>query len=285
MEIDLAPRNPYSLILSNPVMIAAGCLGYGIEQLRIASIDPQQRRAVGALVTPTVALHGRRAPARLLEVAGGVISTGEWPGRGLEYIFDRCAAVWDSWAFPVILSIAGRSRQDAVIIARQIEGVAGIAAIELNLSEIEGGVAAISGMIAAIRQATFLPILVKIPLPEATLLRQIPAMAQAGADALVACAPPKVLAGAQASGNPTAGYLCGPGWQPLARYALQQVLEVAQPLGLPVVASGGITTITDLRAALAMGAHAAQIGSALLAEPGLAASLAQQALDGGDQIA
>jgi dihydroorotate dehydrogenase (NAD+) catalytic subunit len=263
MSIELAPTNPYGLTIANPVMVAAGCLGYGIDLARSASVE-----RLGALVTPTTSLRGRRSSApTLIESAAGLIAIGTWPDRGLAHVLNHCAPIWATWRTPIILSVSGATIGEASDVLTQIEGCEGIAAIELDCS---AGSERTIATITAVRAATLLPLLVKLPASEYGLADLARAAEAAGADALVVAAAPMALWFGP-TGERSEGRLCGPAWHPLA---LRLVATVANAVAIPVIGAGGIADAAGVRRMLAAGAQAVQIGSALLADPTLAARLA-----------
>lgn len=263
--IDLAPNNPYGLALAQPVLAAAGCFGYGVEYAR--SVDLAQ---LGAIVTRTTTLHPRRTPRppRIVETPAGLLSVGPWPNPGLEAVLNRYAPQWAALATPVILSVGGDAVGDFAQIAKAVEGVAGVAGLELALpSDISRAVA----VVTAARRATFLPLLVKLPpLDAEPLLALAQALVAAGADALVACAAPHGMAIDTASGERLEGWLSGPALRPLG---LRLVAELAPQLSVPVIGCGGVSSADDARAYLGAGALAVQIGAALLVNPYCAAEI------------
>jgi dihydroorotate dehydrogenase (NAD+) catalytic subunit len=251
--LDLAPHNPYGLPLRTPVMTAAGCLGFGVEYERMASID-----RLGAIVTGSVSLHGRRAlpPLRLIETPAGMLSVGAWRDPGLDRVLREYVPVWAAWKTPVILSVAADHRD----VATALEGVEGIAGIELTLGDDWGSAARV---VAAVRAVTLLPLLVKLPLHE-RLIAAARAVIDAGADAVTIAVPPRACAPDPRTGELLHGRLAGPAIRPLV---LEAVAEVCATLTAPVVACGGIVTAADARSFLTAGAIAVQVGSALLADP------------------
>jgi dihydroorotate dehydrogenase (NAD+) catalytic subunit len=155
-------------------------------------------------------------------------------------------------------------------VAAALEGVAGIAGLELNLSGHADRVAAI---VAATRAATLLPLLAKLPPLYEQIGELARAVAGAGADAITVAAPPHGLAIDQRSGERVAGRLCGPAQRPLA---LRLVAAAAASVDIPVIGCGGVTIADDARQLLEVGAAAAQVGSALLADPGTAVRIADE---------
>ncbi len=258
VSIELAPNNAYGLSLQTPVMAAAGCFGYAIEYARMVDLA-----RMGAIVTRSTSMRGRssRHPPRLIETPAGVLCVGAWPERGLAYVLRQYAPVWAAWNTPVILSITGDSAADYAQIGAALEGIEGVAGLELNMLEQADRAAAIT---TATRAATLLPLLVKLPPNETGLAELARAVATAGADALTICGPPAGMAINPRTGEKHTGRLSGPALRPLT---LRLVAEVATSVTIPVIACGGIASADDARQFLAAGATAVQVGAALLADP------------------
>lgn len=252
--IDLAPRNPYSLLLDSLVLAAAGCFGYGVEYARM--IDPT---LIGGLVTRTTTLRPIRGTPRIEETAAGLVWDGRIVNPGLDAVIDRYAPRWVVWPAPVILSVTGENPAAFTEIAAALETVEGVAALELNLLPLTDNAPA---CVAAARRGSPLPLLAKLP-PLATLPALAAEVVAAGADALVIAGPPPAAV-PRADGSLLHGWLCGPAIRPLA---LAHVAAVAAAVDVPVIGCGGIATADDARAMLAAGATAVQIGAALLADP------------------
>jgi len=272
--IDLAPHNPYGLTLRRPVLTAAGCFGYGIEYARLADIA-----GIGAIVTRSTTLHHRRVaqPPQLIETPAGLLAVGAWPNPGLARVIERYAPVWAGWDTPVLLSVFGANADEFAAFAAALEGVEGIAGLELNLA----GHADAARVVAAARAATQLPLLAKLapqegaPQALAALARSV---ADAGADAIVAIGSPRGMTLDPQSGQRVEGWLSGPAIRPLA---LALVADVAAAVSVPVIGCGGIASVEDARQFLSAGATAVQIGAALLADPGAAARIGAALLAGG----
>jgi len=261
--IDLAPHNPYGLSLKSPVLTAAGCFGYGVEYARMVDLA-----AIGAIITRSTSLRGRRGQApQLLEMPAGVLTVGGWPDPGLARVIKRLAPVWATWNTSVILSIAGATIEDFAAAAAALEGVEGIAGLELNLVEHSERAARIT---AATRAATQLPLLVKLPPLSTKLVELVRSVADAGADALTLIGPPRGMAADPHSDEALHGWLSGPAIRPLA---LAVVAEVAAAVTTPIIGCGGVATVADARQFLAAGAAAVQVGVALLANPNAAAQI------------
>ena len=131
----------------------------------------------------------------MTETPGGMLNSIGLQNPGVDAVIEKYAATWAGWKVPVIVNVAGESVGDYVEVTRRLEGVPGIAGIELNIScpnvgrgglqfAIDAGAA--GEVTAAVRRATDLPLLVKLS-PNVADIRPIArAIADAGADALTA---------------------------------------------------------------------------------------------------
>ena len=264
--IELAPNNPHGLALRSPVIAAAGCLGYGTEYSRMLDLA-----AFGAIVTRTTTLYPRRTaqPPHLIETPAGLLAVGPWPNPGIAHVVNRLAPTWAEWSTPIIVSISGETVQEYGQIAAAVEGVEGIAALELIPPD---DLSRSAFAVAAVRRATTLPVVVKMPPLEATpLLALVAQLTEAGADALTLFSAPLGAAHDQASGELREGWLTGPATGPLT---FKRLAEIVPQLSLPVIGCGGIASSQDARQMLALGARAVQVGAALLANPHAIAAMA-----------
>ena len=280
LSVDLAPARPGRLLLRAPVLIAAGCLGYGIEAE--GQLDPAR---IGAIITRGTTLGARAgAPSpRMTEAAAGLIHALGLPNPGIEAVLERHAARWVTWDLPVILNVAATTADGFAALAARADEVPGIAALELDLASpdlMRGGrplsldALATGRATAAARGATELPLLVKLSAAAPDIRAVARAAVEAGADALTCVGGIPSRAIDPGSGRDRLGSsvvtLSGPAIRPLA---LRAVAEAAGAVSVPIVGSGGITGIEDALEFLAAGATAVAIGTAALADPGVASRI------------
>jgi dihydroorotate dehydrogenase (NAD+) catalytic subunit len=275
-EVDLSVDLGRGLVLPNPILVASGTFGYGIEYGDV--VDVQRLGGIcckGTTLRPRI---GNPTP-RVTETPGGMLNSIGLQNPGVDAVVEKYSGTWAGWKVPVIVNVAGESIGDYVEVTKRLDGVPGVAGIELNIScpnVGKGGLQfaidadAAGAVTAAVRRATDLPLLVKLS-PNVADVRPIArAIADAGADALTAV---NTLSGIAVSpsrqrpllGN-TYGGLSGPAIKPVA---LRIVYEVAQLVDIPVVAIGGIASLDDALDFLAVGAEAVQVGTALFADPTL----------------
>ncbi len=261
--IDLAPKNAYSFELATPLVAAAGSLGYGVEVAR--QLGFAQRGAahgLGALITRTTTPRARRARPlpTLIETPAGLLYTGLEHNPGLRVLRERFAPVWAAWELPVIVSVAADSAEELAEAVAELDMLEGVRGLELPLA-LNGALTPelAARLVAAVRAATPLPLIVKLPGHASDLLALARAVADAGADALsLIDGLPAAVPGA---GGLSEGLLCGPALRPLA---LRAVAAVRAAVGLPLLGGGGVLDASDARALLDAGATAVALGSALL---------------------
>jgi dihydroorotate dehydrogenase (NAD+) catalytic subunit len=276
LSVQLAPRHPQGLLLSNPVMIASGIAGYGIQYAEIA--DMQKLGAIVCKGTTLVPKKGNTQP-RLVETAGGLLNSIGWENIGVDALIEEKAPVWAGWRVPVIVNVAGETIDEYVAVASRLEGVPGISGIELNIScpnvsagGIEFGVdpKLAARVTSAVKAATSLPVMVKLS-PNVTDIKEIAlAVEEAGADAISLINTLRGMAIDIKQRKPCLGNivggLSGPAIKPVALY---MVFEAAKVVRIPVIGCGGITCAEDALEFIMAGATAVQIGTAILTNPQL----------------
>ncbi len=281
--VDLAVDLGRGLVLPNPVLVASGTFGYGVEYGEVVEIE-----RLGAICCKGTTLRPRigNVTPRVTETPGGMLNSIGLQNPGVDAVIDRYAGTWAAWRVPVIVNVAGESVADYVEVVRRLDGVPGVAGIELNIScpnvgrgglqfAIDAGAA--GEVTAAVRRVTDLPLLVKLS-PNVADVRPIArAIAEAGADALTAVNTLSGIAVAPSRERPLLGNVyggvSGPAIKPIA---LRVVYEVAQVVDIPVVAIGGVTEIADVLDFLAVGAVAVQVGTAIFADPTLPVRLVDE---------
>jgi len=256
-------------------MTASGTFGYGTEYEHLFDIQ-----SLGAIVCKGTTLEPRQGnpQPRLAETPGGILNAIGLQNIGLEALIKEKAPIWDQWEVPIIVNIAGNSVEEYAQMASRLDGVTGISGIEINIScpnvkagclEFGSDPASAALVTRAVREATSLPVWVKLTPNTADVVGIAVAVAEAGADAIVLINTLKGLAidiktRRPVLGNVTGG-LSGPAVKPVA---LRMVYEVSGAVrDIPLIGSGGIMTATDAIEFLMAGAAAVQVGTANLINP------------------
>jgi dihydroorotate dehydrogenase (NAD+) catalytic subunit len=262
--IELAPNHKIGLSLSNPVMIASGCGGYGSPYRQLIDLS-----AFGAIVTNPITLRPRPGPPqpRLVETTAGFILDTGAQNPGVKKVIREYRKTWRGVKTSVIAHLPADEPDDLRRTARALAGTEAIAAIELGLPP--GSTQRdVEHWMRAVREGCMLPVLVKLPLATAVEMAEV--VLETAPDILVIGAP--LLGAAQTpTGEVVRGHLYGPALQPLVLEVLQVLQEFVDA---PIVAVGGIHSLADAQAFLAAGAGAVQIDSLLYVEPKLAHEIA-----------
>jgi dihydroorotate dehydrogenase (NAD+) catalytic subunit len=274
LKVQLAPNNVRGLILQNPVMTASGTFGYGVEYAEFFDINK-----LGAVVCKATTLAprtGNREP-RIAETTAGMLNSIGLQNEGVKALIAEKAPEWTKLTIPVIVNIAGESVNDYAELARVLDGVPGIAGLEVNIScpnVAEGGAAfgadcnAAAAVTSAVKKATSLPVMVKLTPNVTDIVRVAKAVEEAGADCISLINTLKAISidihrRRPLLGNITGG-LSGPAIKPVALY---MVYEVSKAVKVPVVGLGGIMTGDDAIEFIMAGATAVQVGTANFTNP------------------
>ncbi len=274
LSIQLAPKHRKGLLLANPVMTASGTFGYGIEYNQLFDIQK-----LGAIVCKGTTLESREGnpQPRIAETPYGVLNSIGFQNIGVKALITEKTPTWAKWRVPVIVNITGNTTEDFARLAGELDGVAGISGIEVNISCPNlktGGLAfgtnpdSAAEVVTAVKSATALPVLVKLT-PNTDRIAQIAVVvAEAGADALTVVNTLKGIAIDITQRKPLLGNivggLSGPAIKPVALY---MVYEVAGVVDIPIIGCGGITTATDAIEFFMAGASAVQVGAASFVSP------------------
>jgi dihydroorotate dehydrogenase (NAD+) catalytic subunit len=274
---DLSVQIARGLKLKNPVIAASGTYGYGDDLGEMA--DPQ---GLGAIICKGTTLHPRdgNPQPRIIEVTAGILNSVGLQNIGVEALVRERAPEWTKWSVPVIVNIAGDSIDEYAVVASKLEGVTGIAGIEVNIScpnVKQGGMqfgtspAAAAEVTHAVKSATSLPVIVKLS-PNVTDISAIAQVVEKeGADSIslintisgmaidIRKRKPKL-------GNITGG-LSGPAIKPVA---LRMVYQVCGCVNIPVIGCGGIMSAEDALEFIMAGATAVEVGTANLVDPNAA---------------
>lgn len=261
------------LRLPNPILAASGTFGYAREMASLVEL-----KRLGGIVPKTITREPRtgNAPWRTIETPAGMLNSIGLDNDGQEAFIEHHLPYLATVGSPIIVSIAGRTIDEFIEMAARMNGLAGIAAIELNIScpNVSHGVdlgvdpEMCRRVVAGCREAGSFPIIAKLT-PNVTSIATIAkAAADGGADAISAI---NTVLGMTVDwrrrrpmlGNIVGG-LSGPAIKPVA---LRCVYQIARAVSTPIIGIGGIATIDDVMEFLVAGASAVQIGTANFYNP------------------
>jgi dihydroorotate dehydrogenase (NAD+) catalytic subunit len=215
---------------------------------------------------------------RIAETPAGILNAIGLQNIGIEALIQGKAPLWANWKVPVVVNIAGNSVEEYAQLAEKLDAVPGVSGIEINIScpnvksgAIEFGCDPLAAALvtSSVKNATGLPVWVKLTPNTDDVVKIAVAVAEAGADAIVLINTLKGMAidirkRKPVLGNVTGG-LSGPAIKPVA---LRMVYEVAKILkNVPIIGSGGIMQASDAIEFIMAGATAVQVGTANLVNP------------------
>ncbi|MBM3889159.1 MAG: dihydroorotate dehydrogenase [Verrucomicrobia bacterium] len=262
------------LTLQNPVMVASGTFGYGVEYARL--LDLNQLGAVvvkGIRLTP---VRGNPTP-RTVEVASGLINAIGLQAPGVDGFIEKYWPFLKTLRVPTIINIWGTTAEEYAEVARRFDALGGVGALELNVScpNIKEGGAQfgteprlLRHVVAACRKVTELPLITKLS-PNVTNIAPFALAAEeAGSDALSIMNSFPAMAIDVETRRPKlaniTGGLTGPCIKPIA---IKLVCDAARAVKIPIIGMGGIQCAADAVEFLLAGATAVAVGTATFYEP------------------
>jgi dihydroorotate dehydrogenase (NAD+) catalytic subunit len=262
------------LTLQNPVTVASGTFGYGVEYSQL--IDLNQ---LGAVVVKGIRLgpvRGNPTP-RTVEVASGLINAIGLQGPGVDGFIKKHWPFLRELKVPTIINIWGTTVEEYAEVAKRFDALGGVGALELNVScpnIKEGGaqfgtnLGLLAQVVGACRKATSLPLITKLSPNVVSIAPYARAAEEAGSDALSITNSFPAMAIDIETRRPrlanVTGGLTGPCIKPIA---IKLVWEAAKAVKIPIIGMGGIQNAADALEFLMAGATAVAVGTANFYEP------------------
>ncbi len=260
--------------LKNPVLTASGTFGYGEEFRDIIDLN-----RLGGIVVKGVSARPIRGnpPPRIWETPAGMLNAIGLENPGVDVFLNEKLPFLRNYDTAVIVNVFGYSLEDYIAVTERLDGVPGVAGLEVNIScpNVKAGgivfgtnVKAASELLTALRKATKLPLIAKLSPNVTDIVEFARASADAGCDGLslintllgmaidVRCRKPRLA-------NVTGG-LSGPAIRPVA---VRMVWQVARAVNLPIIGMGGILTAEDALEFILAGATAVAVGTANFVNP------------------
>jgi len=267
------------LMLDNPFIAASGTCGYGTEY---ADILPPEKWGALVLKTVTVKQRDGNKPPRCCETDSGMLNSIGLANCGIEQFTKEKLPEFIK-KFPnakPVVSIAGETTEEFVLLTGKLAESKGINAIELNFScpnVSKGGIhfgadtSSAQEAVKECRKTTQLPIWVKISPTAPDPVKIASICMESGADAIVASntVPGMVIdiwKEKPILGNITGG-LSGPAIFPIS---LRVAYLIAKSIpGIPLIGCGGVSNADKAIQFILAGCSAVEIGTAVFRSPNI----------------
>jgi dihydroorotate dehydrogenase (NAD+) catalytic subunit len=272
-----------TLKLKNPVLVASGTFGYAQEFSALCDV-----KKLGGIITKTITVRPRAGnpSPRVFETASGMLNAVGLQNEGLDAFLDDKLPYLRSLKIPIIVSIGGDSTKEYVTLARKLNTIKSIDALELNIScpNIPGkqklvsqDEAATIELVKKVRAVTTKTVITKLSPNVSDIVAIAKAAESAGSDAVSLINTVYGMAIDVEKRKPVLGNivggLSGPAIKPIA---LCMVYKTAQSLTIPVIGMGGILNTRDALEFMIAGASAICVGTGNLVDPSCAATIAQE---------
>jgi dihydroorotate dehydrogenase (NAD+) catalytic subunit len=263
-----------SLRLKNPIMLASGCCGYGLDMEGYLDLN---RLGGACLKGLSVAGSEGNPPPRIWETQGGMINAIGLQNIGIRRFIEEKAPRLRGYDTALVANFYGHTVEEYAEAARQLDGEPCLSALEMNIScpnIQEGGIhfgtdpAMVYAVTKACRENARKPLWVKLSPNVSDVVAVARAAEEGGADALTCINTMPAMAidveRRQFRIWNKIGGLSGPALRPIA---IRIVYQVSRAVKIPVVGIGGVATANDAIEFLLAGAKAVQVGTALFVDP------------------
>ncbi len=263
------------LRLSNPVIPASGCFGYGKEFAEYYDIN-----ILGSFSFKGTTLEPRfgNPTPRIAETPCGMLNSVGLQNPGVEYVITHELPEMKAYFHkPVIANVSGFSIEEYVKTCTLLDAQEQVGILEVNVScpNVHGGGMAFgtsadsaAAVTKAVKAVTKKPVFVKLSPNVTDIVSIAKACEDAGADGLSLI---NTLLGMRIdlkTRKPilanTMGGVSGPAVFPVA---LRMVYQVHKAVKIPLMGMGGVSSAKDVIEMMLAGATAVQVGAANLVNP------------------
>jgi dihydroorotate dehydrogenase (NAD+) catalytic subunit len=262
------------MVLKNPVVVSSGTFGFGEEFEGFLDLN-----RLGALISKGISLKpmAGNPPPRIFETEGGILNSIGLQNPGLRDFIKNKLPYYKNLKTHLIINFFGNSQKQYVELAKRLDDVAGVSALEMNIScpnVKRGGIVFGTDpqmayrLVQAVRKATASTLMVKLSPNVTDIALMAKSVEEGGADAVSLVNTFRAMAVNIHTKKPelgnTIGGLSGPAIKPIA---LRMVWEVSRAVKIPIIGMGGIMSAEDAIEFILVGASAIQIGTANLINP------------------
>lgn len=267
--------NLSGLELSNPIIPASGCFGYGKEFCDYYDIN-----ILGSFCTKGTTKDSRfgNDTPRIAETSCGMLNSVGLQNPGINHVVEHeLKDIASYYSKPVIVNISGFSIEEYEYCVKRLRGIDNVGLIEVNIScpnVHNGGMSfgtsadMAAKVTKAVVKAADKPVYIKLSPNVTDIVSIAKACEDEGASGICAI---NTLLGMRIDikkrkpvlANITGG-LSGPAVFPVA---LRMVYQIYKAVNIPIIGIGGISSADDVIEMMMAGATAVQIGSMNLVDP------------------
>lgn len=263
---------------SNPVAMASGNAGYGIEYQAVSGFSNRDVGAVFLKGTTLLPKLGNK-PERVMESPYGLLNSIGLQNPGAHKVISDYLPKLDMDESRFIINVSGASVEEYAEVVELFDQTA-LPAMEINIScpNVKKGGAAFGNdpdmaarVVEACRAKTTKPLIVKLSPNQTDIAEGARRVIDAGADMLSAI---NTLMGMQIdihSRMPTLGNnqggLSGSAIKPVALLKVHQVYQVAKQYNIPIIGLGGVASAEDAIEFFLAGASMVAVGTAIAKDP------------------
>lgn len=276
--------NLSGLTLSNPIIPASGCFGYGKEFAEYYDINILGSFCIkGTTKEPR---FGNETP-RIAESCSGMLNSVGLQNPGIEHVVQQeLKEIRAYYSKPVIANISGFSVEEYEYCVRRLRGIDNVGLIEVNIScpNVEQGGMSFgtdpemaAKVTKAVVKVSDKPVYVKLT-PNVTDITEIAKACESeGASGICAINTLSAMRIDIRKQKPVlaniTGGLSGPAVFPVA---LRMVYQLYKEIKIPIIGIGGISKVEDVIEMMMAGATAVQIGSLNLVDPYICKTIINQ---------
>lgn len=264
----------------SPLMLASGTAGFGLELMEMGMLA-----GVAAVVSKATTLLPRagNVPPRIVETRYGLLNSVGLANPGVEEVLASVLPAASRLPVPLLVNVAGETVEDYAAVVGRLDSSPVPVGYEINVScpNVSAGGAAFGASPATVEEVSRLvaavtrrPFSVKLTPNEGSMVEAAAAAEEGGASAVTVCNTFLGMTvdwrtGAAPLRRGVGGY-SSPALLPLT---VARVHLTSRAVGIPVLASGGVSRPEDVLELLAAGASMVQVGTWLMRRPGAALEL------------
>jgi dihydroorotate dehydrogenase (NAD+) catalytic subunit len=262
LAVDIA-----GLHLRNPTMLASGFLGISQEIFNRLYLS-----GAGAVVSKSISIEpieGYRNPTVISLENCSYINAVGLSNPGAQAFSNEIA---NNKEVPILISLAGRSETEFPFMLKKFNHL-NIVGYEINLScphvakmgmEVGDDPEMVSHIVKTIKSNTAKPVIIKVGVGSADIMKIAKIAEDSGADAITAINTIRAMTIDIETGMPVlSNKIGGLSGKSIKHIAIRCVYEISKNLQIPVIGCGGIFSWQDAIEFLLAGASAVQLGSVI----------------------